>query len=107
MKLREGNVFTSVCDSVHVGVPGLRGVWSRGCLVLGGAWPGGSSLGVPGARGFGSGGVPGADPPGRLLLQAVHILLECILVIQRNYKYRKPVCRLRCIRVNIFNARAN
>ena len=25
-------------------------------------------------------GVPGGDPPGRLLLRAVRILLECILV---------------------------
>ena len=36
MKLREGNVFTHVCDSFQGGclVPG--GVWSRGCLVPGG-----------------------------------------------------------------------
>ena len=27
-KLREGNVFTGVCDSVHRGVPGPGGVWS-------------------------------------------------------------------------------
>ena len=34
------------------------------------------------SRGWGasSGGVPGGDPPGRLLLRAVRILLECILV---------------------------
>ena len=39
-----------------------------GCLLLGG---------VPAP-----GGVPGGDPPpGPLLLQAVHILLECILII--------------------------
>ena len=47
------------------GVPGPRGVWSGG-----GAWFAGS----------GPGGVPGGDPPGRLLLRAVRILLECILV---------------------------
>ena len=45
MKLREGNVFTGVCDSVHRGVPGPGGVWS---------WEGGTwSQGVPG----------GAPPP--------------------------------------------
>ena len=63
-KLRKGNVFTGVCDSVHRGgVPGPEGVWSwgvpapgghlllgRGCLVWGGgAW---------------SEGVPSGDPPG-------------------------------------------
>ena len=61
-----------------LGVPGLEG-----CLVLGGAWSRG---------GVWSGGylvwglcllrgAPGGDPPtGRLLLQVVRILLECILV---------------------------
>ena len=54
------------------GVPGLgwsapREACSGGCLVLGG---GGCLLQ----------GVPGGDPPGRLLLRAVRILLECILV---------------------------
>ena len=29
-------------------------------------------------------GGPGGDPPGRLLLQAVRILLECILVTIKN-----------------------
>ena len=47
------------------------GAWSGGvCMVLGegGAWS--------------QGGVSGGDPPsGRLLLRAVHILLECILVL--------------------------
>ena len=41
------------------GVPGPEGVFSRGGLVPGGAW---------------------WRPPGRLLLRAVRILLECILV---------------------------
>ena len=58
--------------------PGGGGACSRampaprggGCLVLGGCL-------VPG------GGVPSGDPPGRLLLRAVRILLECILV--RDY----------------------
>ena len=55
-KLREGNVFTGVCDSVHRG-----SVWSQG-----GAWSGG---GVPAPEGgVWSGGsgperVPGGDPP--------------------------------------------
>ena len=42
-------------------------------LVLGGAW---------------SQGKPGGDPPGRLLLRAVRILLECILVIKTISKIR-------------------
>ena len=42
------------------------------CLASGGAWSGGVSA---------PGGVPGRDPPpGRPLLWAVRILLECILV---------------------------
>ena len=55
------------------------GVWSRGLvwrgLVQGGAWSRGSAPG-----GSAPGGVPDGDPPGRLLLQAVRNLLECILV---------------------------
>ena len=63
--------------------PGVGGAWSRGggCLVPG--W------GVPGPGGVWSrregawlGGVAGGDPPGRLLLRAVRILLECILHFQ-------------------------
>ena len=42
-KLREDNVFTGVCDSVHRGMPGPGGVWSRRM-----PGPGG---GVPGPRG--------------------------------------------------------
>ena len=67
--LGQGNIFTPVCHSVHRGVwsgPGgcLGGTCSRGmpspeggCLLPGGAW---------------------WRPPGKLLLQAVRILLECI-----------------------------
>ena len=43
------------------------GVWSQGSLVLGGSGPR---------------GVPDGDPPQWLLLRAVHILLECILVLK-------------------------
>ena len=62
--LGQGSVFIGVCDSVNRG-----GVCSRGCLL-----PGGKS------RGCLLRGVPGGDPPGRPLLRAVRILLECILV---------------------------
>ena len=61
-KLREGYVFTDVCDSVHRGVPGPVG----GGLVTGGAWSRGGCL--------------VETPPEWLLLRAVRILLECILV---------------------------
>ena len=55
-----------------------RGAGPGGCLVPGGAWSGGGAW---------SRGVPGGDPPGRLLLRAVRILLECILV--NFYESRK------------------
>ena len=61
-------------------VPGPRGVSGP----RGGAW----SRRVPGPRGVWSWGVPGGDTPGRLLLRAVRILLECILV----YIYVLHVC---------------
>ena len=53
-KLEQGYIFTGVCDSVHRG-------------------EGASSRGVPGDCLV-------EIPPGRLLLRAVRILLECILV---------------------------
>ena len=81
-KLREGNVFTGVCDSVHrggaggawsqgaapggeclvlVGVcSGRRIAWSWGCLVRGGAWSRGMCLVLGGVC---SRVVPGGDPP--------------------------------------------
>ena len=64
-------IFSEACvkNSVH------RGVWSGGVPTpVGGLLPGGS----------GPGGVPGGDPPGRLLLRAVRILLECIVVLKSN-----------------------
>ena len=74
MKLREGNVFTCVCDSVHRGMPGPGGcLVSGGCLVPGGWVPG--LGGVSGPR-----GCLVETPLQRPLLQAVRILLECILV---------------------------
>ena len=56
-KLRQGYVFTGVCDSVNSGVvPGPRGVLGPGGV------PG---PGVPGPGGMGActPGVPGGDPP--------------------------------------------
>ena len=75
MKLREGNVFTPVCDSVHRG----------GSLSGGGLYPGGLCPGESLSRGFLSSGISvqwslcHGDP--RTVKQwAVRILLECILV---------------------------
>ena len=56
--------FTGVCDSVHGGGGGV------------------SARGGPGVGVCLLQGRPGGDPPGRLLLRAVRILLECILVLQ-------------------------
>ena len=94
-KLRECNVFTGVCDSVHRGVPAPWGVWPRwgegACS--GGVWSQGVMLG-PGGCLVGGGfllpgvGVPGGDPPRWLLLRAVRILLACILVL--IYFYNPP-----------------
>ena len=71
MKLREGNVFTPVCDSVHRGMvcipAGVVSAWG---------WP-------PGTPGHPS---PGQTPPRRQLKRAVRILLECILVIIESTK---------------------
>ena len=74
-KLREGNIFTGVCDSVHRGflvpgggVPAPRGVWSTegacsgGCLLLGGSW----SQGGPG------GGPPMATAAGSMHPTGIH-----------------------------------
>ena len=104
--LGQGNIFTPVCHSVHRGVPRPRGVSAPGGVCSGGAW----SWGMPGLAGLLPGsawswggawsgrvsaprgacswgwGVPGGDFPRWLLLQAVHILLECILVSQACVK---------------------
>ena len=54
--------------------PGGSGLGEGGCLVQGGLLPGGRV------------GVPGGDPPGRLLLWAVRILLKCILLPESFHK---------------------
>ena len=89
-KLREGNVFTPVCDSVH------RGSLFRGFSVQGGLCPGVSLsrgvsvqwVSVQGWQGVSvwGGGVLSrrdlchGDPPGMMEERTVRILLECILV---------------------------
>ena len=76
--LGQGNMLTGVCLSTG-GCLVPRGAWSWGRLVPGEGClvPGGACL----VGGVWSGGVPGGDPLGRLLLRAVGILLECILVV--------------------------
>ena len=65
--------------SVILFTGGRVGAWSRGV-------PGPRRVPAPGGGGVcsqgvpASGGMPGGDPPGRLLLRAVRTLLECILV---------------------------
>ena len=74
-KLGQGYIFTGVCDSVHRGVPA-----PGGCLVPGGgAWSQWGYL-VPWGKPLPGGCLVETHPPGRLLLWAVRILLECILV---------------------------
>ena len=70
MKLREGNVFTPVCDSIHRSdlCPGR--VSAKGSL----SRAGGGSLSGGGL----CGSLLGRPPHSKE--QAVHILLECILV---------------------------
>ena len=90
----EGYVFTRVCHSVHGGGFNLQAHTNGGGSW--GVWPGGSPGphpgGSPGPHGGGGGFAPAccipacteADTPlpsRRLLLQAVPILLECILVL--------------------------
>ena len=109
MKLRQGNVFTPVCDSVHGGGGlchmtrgGLRprglclGVSVQGGLCLGGLWSRGSlsrgvSVQVGGLSGWGvSVRVGGLCPGGGSLsrgvsVREVRILLECILVSKLKF----------------------
>ena len=69
-KLGQGYVFTRVCDSVH------RGVLSQHAIA--GGIPACLAAGLQGGCLLPGGLVE--TPPGRLLLRAVCILLECILV---------------------------
>ena len=46
-KLREGNVFTGVCDSVYKGAAWTQGVAWSGGLVPGGSGPEGVPVGEP------------------------------------------------------------
>ena len=102
-KLGQGYVFTCVCDSVHRGkvlsqhalqVVSQHALQvSRGCVLSQHALQVVSqhalqqvSRGVPALGGSALRGVPGGDPPGRLLLRAVRIPLECILVGSCGYK---------------------
>ena len=82
------------------GVSNLRGawswgsVWSWGVTGLGGMpGPGGSLV-----RGVWPQGVAGGDPPGQLLLRALHIILECILVsiFYLNFVKRSRSSRSQC-----------
>ena len=86
-------------------MPCSKGVVSQHALQQGGAWSGGSAPGGvpgPGESAPWGGGVgcllqggllpggrvlPGGDPPaGWLLLQAVRMLLECILVLRNTFR---------------------
>ena len=93
-KLGQGYISTGVCHTVNrEGGSGPGGdVCSWGGLVRGGGLLGGGGL-VPGGL---LGGCLVETPPGRPLLRAVRILLECILVSSRiqhwsfsNEKQRK------------------
>ena len=74
--LGQGNIFRSVCQEFcpqrgwYPSMPCRSHDRPAGGSALGGLLPGGAC----------SGGVPGGDPLGRLLLRTVRILLECILV---------------------------
>ena len=75
--LGQGSMFTGVCLSTG-GMPGAGSAWSRGVPARGG--------------GLVLGGLLRAEclvetPPGRPLLRAVRILLECILVFEHVGHY--------------------
>ena len=77
MKLRQGNIFTSVCDSVHGGGGfSVGGSLSRGGFLSGGVSVQGGSL---------SKGVSVRETPPQPYgyVRTVRILLECILVLTK------------------------
>ena len=82
-KLREGNVFTPVCDSVHRGGVSVWGGLCREGSLSGGLYPGGLCLGglCPVSRGSLYGGVSVRRHPPYGKERTVRILLECILVL--------------------------
>ena len=65
-------------------MPCSRGVLSQHALQQGGSAPGGSAPG---------GGL--VEPPGRLLLRTVRILLECILVWKNIGAISDTMCKLK------------
>ena len=71
MKLRQGNIFTPVCDSVHGG----GGFSVGGSLSRGGFCPGGVSVQ--------KGSVRETPPQPYGYVRTVRILLECILVLTK------------------------
>ena len=78
------------CPSMHCNCSGISACLAAGLqgdLLPGGAcsWWGGGVC----SQGRSALGVPGGDPPGRLLLRAVRILLECILVFVRFFHSNK------------------
>ena len=100
-KLGQSYVFTRVCDSVHGGggaIPACIAGGIPSCLAAGlqgcACYPSMPCSRFPGAgRLLGGGGLLRGvccwgvawwrPPPGRLLLRAVRILLECILIIKK------------------------
>ena len=79
-KLREGNVFTLVCDSVHRGGVSVYGRFLSGE----GVCPGGGCL-CPAGVSLSSRGVSVQGDPPYSKERAVRILLECILVSSLDY----------------------
>ena len=75
--LGQGNIFRSVCQEF--------------CP------QGGGGVGQCLLRGEGNGG----DPPGRLLLRAVHILLECILVNLCHSVWGKVIFSEACVKNSV------
>ena len=86
------------------GVPGLGGAWSGGVPGPGGAWSGGiyswrgawsrgdiCSRGGAWSWGVPCLGVPSGETPGRPLLRAVRILLQCILVLQKFSRHNRCI----------------